>query len=938
MKSPFKFLDSYTKDDRNVFFGRDQEITELYRRVFESKILLVYGVSGTGKSSLINCGLASRFDESDWLPVNVRRGNNIVESLDDAINKQAIRPLKKSLKIIEKLQSIYLDHFKPVYLVFDQFEELFIFGTQEERTEFIKLMSEIVRSKVQCRIVVVIREEFLAGITEFEEVLPEIFSNRFRVEKMKRANAILAVEGPCKVHGIKTEIGFSEELVDKLIPSGQEIELTFLQIYLDRIFRLAISEQLGTQNAEPGTFIISFSKELLTKAGSVSDLLGQFLEEQIGEMKDPEAIMSILKSFVSVKGTKKQMTEPEINEAIKAFGVIFNDHDLIEYLEEFVDLRILKERDESGHFELRHDALAAKIYDKFTVSEKELLEVRQFVENAFQTFNTRKTYLNRDDLEYLSSYEKRLFLPDYLSDFLRECRNKIQSQQRALRRLTSIVAAAFLIIISAGIQFYINKKGTANTKELTTLALLQEKVDPLAAISTAFKARLKDSTSAISQGIIIHSFFNLLQDRIERGDTALPDWFIPRKIPVTGSVKGFYLDKSGKYLFGWTDDKEIFTAEADGPLIKTFRTAEEIETAELSPDGKFIAVIYKNSKGDVFRTDGRKIFNFTTNVNKMINRRLARFFSSGRYFLAVAEDSRVAIYDSTGSRSFYLTGHTGRVNSLDISPDNRFVVTASCDKKSIVWNYNRISQQFGVYETYTGHKDTVWSCEFDKTSKYVVTASADSMLNFWDLNGNLKYVYLVFISNSRYGSCRWLPGQEPRLRNPEGHYHVMPGYYQKTYDAHFANGRGALIASNYSYDLKPAGKYDKFFRTQVIYWDPERFEKINNVNDYSLLSQNQYDSLDCTNIKSWDIAPDNSIFAGESEHIDGIIIVIPGGLQILTISGEFPEFSKTGEELFYIADKEIRRIPVNVKCIKKLVTGRKIFGMPDERTDIWKVI
>ena len=236
--SPFKFLDSYTLNDRKIFFGRDREITDLYRRVFESKILLVYGVSGTGKSSLINCGLASRFDESDWLPVNVRRGNNIVESINEAFNKQAIRPLKKTLSVSEKLQSIYLDHFKPVYFIFDQFEELFIFGSKEEKTSFIKLIKEIVESETQCRIIFIIREEFLAGITEFEYDLPDIFSNRFRVEKMKRANALQAVDGPCRVHDIETETGFSEELIDKLCPAGNEIELTFLQIYLDRIFRI----------------------------------------------------------------------------------------------------------------------------------------------------------------------------------------------------------------------------------------------------------------------------------------------------------------------------------------------------------------------------------------------------------------------------------------------------------------------------------------------------------------------------------------------------------------------------------------------------------------------------------------------------------------------------------------------------------------------------
>ena len=115
---------------------------------------------------------------------------------------------------------------------------------------------------------------------------------------MKRANAIQAVEGPCKVHDIETETGFSEELIDKLCPAGNEIELTFLQIYLDRIFRIAVAEKQGSDK-------LKFSKEILNSAGSVSDLLGQFLEEQIRELDDPDTGMAILKSFVSATGNKK---------------------------------------------------------------------------------------------------------------------------------------------------------------------------------------------------------------------------------------------------------------------------------------------------------------------------------------------------------------------------------------------------------------------------------------------------------------------------------------------------------------------------------------------------------------------------------------------------------------------------------------------------------
>ena len=51
---PFKFLDSYTREDKNIFFGRDSETEDIFRKLYSGKLLLVYGKSGTGKSSIIN--------------------------------------------------------------------------------------------------------------------------------------------------------------------------------------------------------------------------------------------------------------------------------------------------------------------------------------------------------------------------------------------------------------------------------------------------------------------------------------------------------------------------------------------------------------------------------------------------------------------------------------------------------------------------------------------------------------------------------------------------------------------------------------------------------------------------------------------------------------------------------------------------------------------
>ncbi|MFN8207569.1 MAG: ATP-binding protein [Bacteroidales bacterium] len=306
LATPFKFLDSYTRDDREIFFGREQEIEELYRKVFESKILLVYGISGTGKSSLIDCGLANKFQETDWLPVYVRRGKNLLESLAAALEQVALSTLNiehGTLKHFNKaVRSVYLDHYKPIFFIFDQFEELFIFGNAEERKALAQVMKSLVESDLQCRFIISLREEYLAGITEFEKVIPTFYSNRVRIEKMSLLNAMQAIEGPCRVQHIQLEEGFANALLERLSPESTEVELTFLQVALDRLYRAASERKEST---------LAFNRELLGKVGQVSDLLGNFLDEQIATLENPDTALAVLKSFVSVKGTKRQMTMGE---------------------------------------------------------------------------------------------------------------------------------------------------------------------------------------------------------------------------------------------------------------------------------------------------------------------------------------------------------------------------------------------------------------------------------------------------------------------------------------------------------------------------------------------------------------------------------------------------------------------------------------------------
>jgi len=463
IKSPFKFLDSYTKEDKDLFFGRNKETEELYQKVFESRIVLLYGVSGTGKSSLINCGLANKFEDSDWLPILIRRGDNIVNSIEKQIQVFSLSELKlkqvndSNDKILNLLQSVYLDHFKPVYLIFDQLEELFIFGNKEERKEFISIIKSIRDSGLQCKVIFSMREEYLAGLTEFEESIPEIMDNRYRVEKMIRKAAIDVIEGTCNEHSIEIQSGFSEALLEKLSSGSNEIELTYLQVYLDMVYRI------GQDELSSGS--IQFDLSLVERVGDVSDLLGNFLEDQIKQIDDPEMALIILKSFVSIKGTKKQLTVRETVESAKSLGKSITESQAKEIIQSFINLRILREKDENDKYELRHDSLASKIFDKITSVEKDIIEITYFLNNAFSDFETRNRYLSKDDLEYIAPYENKIFLPKNLSGFINASKKVIEKSLRRKRLLAVGITGSVIIALTFLFFWAMNERQNAIENE-----------------------------------------------------------------------------------------------------------------------------------------------------------------------------------------------------------------------------------------------------------------------------------------------------------------------------------------------------------------------------------------------------------------------------------------------------------------------------------------
>ncbi|XP_074661787.1 U3 small nucleolar RNA-interacting protein 2-like isoform X2 [Tubulanus polymorphus] len=84
-------------------------------------------------------------------------------------------------------------------------------------------------------------------------------------------------------------------------------------------------------------------------------------------------------------------------------------------------------------------------------------------------------------------------------------------------------------------------------------------------------------------------------------------------------------------------------------------------------------------------------------------------------------------------------GHKSHVLCLAISSDNKFLVSGDCDKLIHVWNPENCQH----IRTFTGHRDSVSGLVFRKGSHQLFSSSHDRSVKIWDLD-QMAYVETLF--------------------------------------------------------------------------------------------------------------------------------------------------------------------------------------------------
>ena len=219
LRNPYPGLRPFDVSESHLFFGRDQQVAELVRRLERHRFVAVLGVSGSGKSSLVSAGLLPALERGGvweagtrWRQVITRPAGVPFDALRTDLERAGLDTTllrESSYGLIEVARQLPAD--QSLLLVIDQFEELFRYKDLEPITpearrirdrqasdaaEFVQLLLATSRHYPPIYVVLTMRSDYLGDCAEFRD-FPELLNDcQYLIPRLTRQQRKDAIEGP----------------------------------------------------------------------------------------------------------------------------------------------------------------------------------------------------------------------------------------------------------------------------------------------------------------------------------------------------------------------------------------------------------------------------------------------------------------------------------------------------------------------------------------------------------------------------------------------------------------------------------------------------------------------------------------------------------------------------------------------------------------------
>jgi len=329
---PYKGLQPYTEADRKYFFGRTRDEGIIISNLYAALVTVFYGASGVGKSSVLLAGAVPRLRQEprDAVVVvfNTWQAEDFLGELKNEVAKQAglAAPIDTDLPLDEFLAQTQRALGLPLFMIFDQFEEYFLYHPPSPSADVFEasFARAVNRRGTQVNFFLSLREDGLSKLDRFQGRIPSLMNNMLRLEHLDPEGAREAITKPLdeynrrlpsgqgavtiepslveailddlrgvKVNSHQTAQG---KLADLLAPApAAEIETPLLQMVLTRLWDE--ESAAGSQVLRLQTF------EALGRAANIASThLDTILDRLTDAERDDAA--NILRYMVTPSGTK----------------------------------------------------------------------------------------------------------------------------------------------------------------------------------------------------------------------------------------------------------------------------------------------------------------------------------------------------------------------------------------------------------------------------------------------------------------------------------------------------------------------------------------------------------------------------------------------------------------------------------------------------------
>ena len=343
---PFRYL------DHAIFFAREEETRRLASLVSVYRGVLLYGDSGSGKSSLVNAGLIPEAIHLGFAPerlrVQPRASEELVveriRSADDdeeallpsvlALDEESSARTVLAMDAFEERVRAACERHRPL-LIFDQFEEIVTLfdetGAREARGRLVELFIQLLRGSLPVKILFSFREDYLGKVKELLAAYPELVDQALRITPPTADALPTIIRGPFERYPDHFARQLSPALTGRLVAvladrfSTGDVSLSEVQTVCLRLW----------QSDDPDALLAEKGPQ-----GLLEDYLGEALDHMPAQLR-PAAI-ALLGQMVTSAGTRNVISAGDLFQRVQEVDGGITPSSLDQALEDLSQSRLVR--------------------------------------------------------------------------------------------------------------------------------------------------------------------------------------------------------------------------------------------------------------------------------------------------------------------------------------------------------------------------------------------------------------------------------------------------------------------------------------------------------------------------------------------------------------------------------------------------------------------